>query len=236
MRARREGDRHRLMTSAKAMLGALAGRFLFRMTTVREVKRFGRYVRLDLEGESLATARSLPGDKVQVFLPDVGMRTYTPLRWTREGTSLLVFSDGQGPGASWARDSKRGDEVSFFGPRRSIEAGDGPVTVFGDETSVAISLALAATNPTRKVTAVLEVSDAAETRAALDGCGSLVEAVLVPRGDMLRAGQALQAAITPETFVAFTGRAASIQAVKRVVRAERSKTKAYWAEGKVGLD
>ena len=67
------------MTSAKAVLGAIAGRFLFRISTVARVEHLGRFVRLEAAGTSLRGAPWRTGDKVQVFRPGVGMRTYTPL-------------------------------------------------------------------------------------------------------------------------------------------------------------
>lgn len=218
------------------MLGAIAGRFLFRVVTVTQVERIGRFVRIDASGDSLRTAGFIAGDKVQVFLPDIGMRTYTPLRWSLEGTtSFLVFAHGAGPGSRWANEVKAGDEVSFFGPRRSIDVREvaEPLVVFGDETSVALSLALANAKPERRVTAVLEVEDPLEVRGALAACGSLVDARLVSRGALEAAAREVA---STGAFPLFTGRAASIQTVKRFVGPQQSKTKAYWADGKTGLD
>ena len=63
------------------MLGAIAGRFLFRSSTVQNVDMLGQFVRFDAAGASLRGAPWRPGDKVQVFLPGIGMRTSTPLQW-----------------------------------------------------------------------------------------------------------------------------------------------------------
>jgi NADPH-dependent ferric siderophore reductase len=233
------------MTSAKAVLGAIAGRFFFRSSTVQTVEPLGRFVRIEVKGESLRGAPWRPGDKVQVFLPDVGMRTYTPLQWGADGaTSFLGYAHGDGPGSTWAKAIQVGDEVSFFGPRRSIEVSDveAPLVCFGDETSVALALALSRARPTRKVTAVLEVNDRAEVRAALDAMGSLLDVHLVARESKDAHWPALQeplrAALSAGAFGLFTGRGASIQAVKRGLSAFSfaSKTKAYWADGKSGLD
>ena len=233
------------MTSAKAVLGAIAGRFLFRISTVQTVEHLGQFVRFEASGASLRGAQWRPGDKVQVFLPSVGMRTYTPLQWGADGaTSFLAYAHGDGPGSAWAKAVQVGDEVSFFGPRRSIEVSDveAPLVCFGDETSVALALALSRARPTRKVTAVLEVNDPAEVRAALDAMGSLLDVHLVAREPKDAHWPALQeplrAALSSGAFGLFTGRATSIQAVKRGLSAFSfaSKTKAYWADGKSGLD
>ena len=70
-----------------------------------------------------ALEKMAPGDKVQVFLPDIGMRTYTPLSWeTRGATTFLAYVHGDTPGATWAKRVKAGDEVSFFGPRIAISS------------------------------------------------------------------------------------------------------------------
>lgn len=233
------------MTSAKAMLGAIAGRFLFRVSRVDAVQALGRFRRVELSGASLREVAWRPGDKVQVFLPDVGMRTYTPLFWEPRGaTAFLAYVHGEAPGATWAKGVKAGDEVSFFGPRRSIEVSDveAPLVVFGDETSVALALALSAARPARKVTAVLEVNERADVRAALDGCGSLLDVHLVERVSgnthLPVAVEHLRSALGAGAFGVFTGRASSIQLVKQSLRGLEfaSKTKAYWADGKRGLD
>ncbi len=233
------------MTSAKAMLGAIAGRFLFRVSRVDTVQALGRFRRIELSGTSLREVAWRPGDKVQVFLPDIGMRTYTPLFWeTRGATAFLAYVHGETPGAAWAKNVKVGDEVSFFGPRRSIEVSDveAPLVVFGDETSVALALALSASRPTRKVTAVLEVNERAEVRAALEACGSLLDVHLVERAGgnthLPVAVEHVRSALASGAFGVFTGRASSIQAVKQALRSLEfaSKTKAYWADGKRGLD
>lgn len=233
------------MTSAKAMLGAIAGRFLFRVSRVDAVQALGKFRRIELSGASLRETAWRPGDKVQVFLPDIGMRTYTPLFWEPSGaTALLAYAHGEAPGSAWVKQVKVGDEVSFFGPRRSIEVSDveAPLVVFGDETSVGLALALSAARPARKVTAVLEVNERAEVRAALDACGSLLDVHLVERSSgnahLTVAVEHLRGALGSGAFGVFTGRASSIQAVKQSLRGFEfaSKTKAYWADGKRGLD
>jgi NADPH-dependent ferric siderophore reductase len=169
------------------------------------------------------------------------MRTYTPLQWAGTTTSFLAFVHGDGPGASWARDARVGDEVQLFGPRRSLDVSDvsSPLVVLGDETSVALALALSRARPERKVSAVLEVQDRAEVRGALDAMGSLVDAHLVEKAAGLDTlTSTLEAVLDTGAFALFSGRAATIQGVKQRVRARTvpSKTKAYWAEGKRGLD
>jgi NADPH-dependent ferric siderophore reductase len=234
-----------MTSTARVMLGALAGRFLLRRSRVTSRETWGRFVRLDLEGDSLRDAGFRAGDKVQAFLPGGGMRTYTPLHWSGGSTSLLVFRHGEGPGAAWAGGLGEGDEVGFFGPRRSVDvsAVEGPLVVFGDETSLAVAVALSRARPQRTVTAVLEVGEVSEARAALDGVGALLDVHLVRRREaaahLPEVVEHLRASLSAgDGFGIFSGRAASVQAVKRGLAGLEfsSKTKAYWAEGKRGLD
>jgi ferric-chelate reductase (NADPH) len=231
------------MSSAKAMLGGLLGRFIFRAAQVTEVSRPAPGFRhISFAGDALRGATWEPGDKLQVFLPEVGTRAYTPLFWDPDAgrTALLVYVHGDSPGAAWARDLASGAAVQLFGPRRSLSANHArSIVVFGDETSIGLSYALRTTRPERQVTTVLEVSRPADSDDVLRALG--LEATLVQRAEAdahlgavaghLRA--ALQAQRDP--LLVMTGRARAIQSVKRELRATAT-TKAYWALGKVGLD
>jgi NADPH-dependent ferric siderophore reductase len=230
------------MTSAKALFGAMAGRFLFRRAQVSRVEQVAtNFVHLTLEGKAQRDVDWCPGDKVQVFLPGVGMRTYTPLSWAAGATRLLVFTHGEGPGADWARSVSKGEPVDLFGPRRSIDVRSvqAPLVVCGDETSVALTVALG-----RKDTvAVLEVNDAAQARQALAAVAGPGELHLVERapadGHVGALVELLRGPLLSGAVGVFTGRAKTIQGVQRVLKAEAryaSKVKAYWADGKRGLD
>lgn len=91
---------------------------------------------------------------------------------------------------------------------------------------------------------VFEASDVAESRPVLEAIG-LGQATLIERiaGDAhLAAAEAevLRLAASGAYFV-LTGQASSIQRVSRTLKAagvvsSRVKTKAYWAQGKIGLD
>jgi NADPH-dependent ferric siderophore reductase len=236
------------MASAKAMLGNFLGRLFFtdaRVTRVRDVSRAFRQI--DCEGPALRGQGWTPGDKVQVHLAGLGMRTYTPLSWdeAQGATSFLVYLHGDSPGAKWGRDVKEGDPVQFFGPRRSLalEAGGGPVVLFGDETSFAVAHAFR-TGGKHDVTPVFEVTDRDACAPALRELG--FEGHDVPReaGDahLARVHERLREALRakPGATLVMTGRAQSIQALRSRLRGdgERAtpKVKAYWAVGKAGLD
>lgn len=236
------------MASAKAFIGSVLGQFLFHSATVTRVRDLSpRFRWLELEGASLRGEPCEPGDKVQVFLPAIGMRTYTPLAWdSQKGTvAFLVYLHGSGPGSEWGRRASVGDKVQFLGPRHSLKMGErpGPVVLFGDETSFGVAWSLK-TDAKRDVTAVFEVSQRAEATPVLRELG--LEGSDVERRDgdahLSEVHERLRAALqkTPGAQLVMTGRAQSIQALKARFKSEGSsppgKNKAYWSVGKTGLD
>jgi NADPH-dependent ferric siderophore reductase len=236
------------MASAKTFIGSVLGSFLFHKATVTLVRELSpRFRWLELEGTSLRGEPCEAGDKVQVFLPGIGMRTYTPLAWnSRKGSvAFLVHLHGSGPGADWGRQARAGDEVRFLGPRHSLKLGEqpGPVVLFGDETSFGVAYSLR-TDGKRDVTCVFEVSQRAEVAPVLRELG--LEDTDVERRDgdahLSEVHERLRAALqrTPGAQLVMTGRAQSIQALKARFKTEGAspsgKNKAYWSVGKTGLD
>ena len=236
------------MTSAKAFIGNVLGQFFFHNVTVTRVREpAARFRWVELEGASLRGETCEAGDKVQVFLPDEGMRTYTPLAWdSQKGTvAFLVYLHGAGPGAEWGRQVKAGDPVRFFGPRRSLKLGEGsgPVVLFGDETSLGVAWSLRADGK-REVLPVFEVSQRAEVAPVLRELG--LEGTDVERqpgeAHLPEVHERLRAALerTPGAQLVMTGRAQAIQTVKAHFKtagaSPSGKNKAYWAPGKKGLD
>lgn len=239
------------MASAKALLGGILGSLVFRKATIAHARELSPHFRwLELEGDALRGVLAQPGDKLQMFLPGVGMRTYSPVAWdpARGTTKLLVYLHGTSPGAVWGRSARAGDGCQFFGPRGSIPLGamPGPVVLFGDETSFAVAHALrVARGSADEIDAVFEASEREESRAVLDALG-LAGAALIERapGDahLDAAHEALRAALhkRPTARLVMTGKAQSIQALRARLRAEglqrEGKVKAYWSVGKAGLD
>lgn len=195
----------------------------------------------------------IPGHKLQVRTGSrLETRTYTPIEWNRDdGTTRILGhahgnGPGNGPGSAWVGTAQAGTPCHVFGPRASLDlrAASGPVTVFGDETSIGLLHALAQQAPGRDVGGALEVAAAAPARQVLARLGlrgvELVERQ--PQDTHLRALEHSLAglAATGATFV-LTGKAPSIQYLRRALKglgvpSGRIATKAYWAPGKTGLD
>lgn len=235
------------MANGKAWFGRTFGRYLFDHTTITEVRPIGaRFRRLVLTGPAVSTTSFRPGDKVQVFVGDDGMRTYTPFDWDpAAGTvSLLVFVRDGSAGSRFGREAKVGDEVAYFGPRGSLalDGIDGRAVLFGDETSFALARSLGARHPGSRT--ILEVDAIDEGREVADALG-LAGVDLVARaadGSHLETLAArLAESADGATSIVWSGRARSIQTLRkkldaRAVKPRRNLAKAYWAEGRVGLD
>lgn len=229
-------------------LESLVNSLLLKRTRVRAVEALGEHFRLiDLVGDDPAALKFQPGDKVQVRVAPWTMRTFTPLvNVTSDPAAapagslrLLVFHHAATPAGAWVRALSTGDEVEFFGPRRSIplETLSGPHALFGDETSVGVAQALHTCAGHHR--SYLETDHPAELREVLERL-QMHETTVVQReradehlGELAQQLRALAGALV------FTGKAQSIQALRAHLGAEKrriAKTKAYWSVGKVGLD
>jgi ferric-chelate reductase (NADPH) len=225
-------------------------RWLMRSARVAAVETLSPQFRLvDLEGEALRNVVWTVGQKVQISMGSgLTARTYTPMSWDadRGRTRMLTFAHGDGPGSQWASGLREGCTCHFFGPRRSLDLSgvESQVVLFGDETSFGLAAALRDSPRGAGAIHVFEASDVAESRPVLEAIG-LGQATLIERvadDAHLAAAEAemLRLAASGAHFV-LTGKASSIQRVSRALKtvgvvSSRVKTKAYWAQGKVGLD
>ncbi|WP_328457641.1 siderophore-interacting protein [Amycolatopsis sp. NBC_00438] len=229
--------------TALERLADLAGGMMLDTARVTGVSRLpADFVRVELAAEAFRKATWVPGAKLQ-FRPrrgTLGLRTYTPISWDAERgvTELLGFTHGDGPAARWLRQVAAGDTCEVFGPRRSLDlsAPHGSVVFVGDESSVALACALRTV--TGDVTHVFEARDPAGLTEVLAGLG--IDAQVV--GKTADRAELLSRARTagPGRLVV-TGDAATVHAVRRDSRtwphAPGTVTgKAYWAEGRTGLD
>jgi NADPH-dependent ferric siderophore reductase len=203
----------------------------------------GPHVRaIVIDGDALRDVSWTPGDKIQILLSTLDVRTYTPSAWdARTGIAeIIAFEHGDSPGAVWSRRVAVGDACRFIGPQRSVRRGARPGVLFGDETSFGLAKALAKVG--ESLTCIFEVGSSVEAHDALSALG--VSAMVVERtaGDahLADVADAIHRALKPNAELIQTGRAQSIQALRpllagRGVR-ERGANKPYWAVGKVGLD
>lgn len=227
-------------------------RLISKTATVRAIREVGAGFRwITLEGEALRGVSWRPGGKVQIHVGGWAQRTYTPLSWDTAGGSMqfLAFIHGEGPGARRMRALSPGDACTVFGPRGSIDlsALERPALIFGDETSLGLAHALRHTPRGADGAAiVLEVNSRAATEPVLAAL-ELGDVALIERrpddSHVPELAQLIAERIRERSLstAALSGKASSIQAVNKAVRAVGLKsaqihTKAYWAVGKAGLD
>lgn len=226
-------------------------RVFFTTTHVVKVTGAGdRFRLIDLEGEALTRARVGHGDKIQVRAAGLALRTYTPIAWDqargRVRIVAFVHGHGGGPGTAWARAVREGEGCAFFGPRRSTDLAKarGPVVLFGDETSIGVGASLRELAG-KRAELVFEATKARDVAPALDAL-TVANAHVFERSDgdtHLRAASEHIASLVKDSkdaTIVFTGRAKSIAALRSHLRAANvdvaMKAKAYWAEGRTGMD
>jgi len=237
------------MASPLTGLVEVVSRPLFRAARVDRVEDLTPRVRLaSFTAEGLAPGSWRPGDKVQVRMAGLTTRTYTPIATEggADGFRIVGFVHGDGPGAGWVRGLEPGVEVAVFGPRRSIDCSrlEGRVVVVGDETSVGLAAAVAGVGGAI-VETLFEATDPDDVRVPAERLGLGVDEVVARQGG----GAHLPALVElvaerlagGDATLVVSGDAATVAAVRRHlkdtgVRPARTLAKAYWAEGRRGLD
>ncbi|HEY0466933.1 MAG TPA: siderophore-interacting protein [Polyangiaceae bacterium] len=225
-------------------------RLLGKQGTVTAVVPIGDQFRLvTLEGPALKSVAWIPGQKLQVAMGSTfAARTYTPIDWDAQAgrTRILGYAHGDGPGSSWLRDLRPGDECDLFGPGASLDARSLPsqLAVFGDETSIGLACALASQDHGRPVRCYFEVDDVGRVEEVIATLGlGNVTCFGKQSGDahLQQLEAALQSLAADGASFVLTGKASTIQGLKRslklrAVPASRVAARAYWAPGKTGLD
>ncbi len=228
------------MASPKGRILNLLGALVLSEAQILAVEEAGPAFRLlRLRGDPSAAFQ--PGDKIQVVLPSQDVRTYTPLRWSKDGeTELLVYLHGDDtPAMRWARDLKPGENLRFKGPQRSLSLPAGRAVVVGDETSIAVAAAISLARP-GQARAVLEVGPDVEvaTVAAAVGLGALT--VLRRGRDGSGDPDLLDAVLSaPADTIGVTGGGGLVQRARDGLRSRGVsgvKIKTYWIQGRAGLD
>jgi ferric-chelate reductase (NADPH) len=237
------------------MFGQAVLKLLAHETAVDAVHVLSPNFRLvSLRSDAFRRLAHVPGDKVQVRVGGMAFRTFTPFRMGEgdDSLELLGYVHGSAPAARWLGVVAPGDRCHVRGPRRSMDlaAIDRSTVFVGDETSLALALALCGTPLGGLDTHfIFEVGDAIEVRAVLDamGRGMLQHAWLVERrpdgahrADIETALLRYAAADAFRQYV-LSGQSLTIQRLQRALKGAGAKpsqmlVKAYWAPGKIALD
>jgi NADPH-dependent ferric siderophore reductase len=240
------------MASLKAILRDSLAQLVFKEFSIDDIRDVSpHFRRLRVSGQSLRAGACAAGDKLQVMIPEAGPRTFSPFAHDpAAGTiELLAYVHGDTPAARWARQQRSGASLRAFGPRGSLPLASlsGPVVMFGDETSFAAAKALLDTRGQHEDLAfVFECTDERESQVALADLG-------IPRPSLVQRQAALTHLDAVETHVRadltrlaqarliLTGHAQTIQALRSRLKTRPAsytaqKVKAYWADGKQGLD
>jgi len=240
------------MASIRSLLQDTLGQLIFREFAVESVQDISAHFRrFRVRGESVRDNDCAPGDKLQILISGAGTRTFTPFSPNANAGTLefLAYVHGDAPAAKWARDAGQGLRFRAFGPRGSLPLGtlSGPVILLGDETSVGAAKSLLDTRGTSEGLAfVFEATDRDETERALAELGLTARAIVrrqLGRAHLAELETQLRAAASqqPGAHLVLTGHAQTIQAMRAALRARPApvngqKVKAYWADGKRGLD
>jgi NADPH-dependent ferric siderophore reductase len=240
------------MASLKSLVRDKLSQLFFNELTVESVRDVTPHFRqLQVAGDWLRTAQYGAGDKLQIMIAEAGPRTYTPFAHdTAHGRlALLAYVHGTTPGAVWMERVRVGQQFRAFGPRGSLPlgTGQGPVVFVGDETSIGAAAALHQARAARDPLAfVFECTDVVECELVLSDLG-IAAFQLVARQPGSAHLAALTAAIRralgehANAQLVLTGHAQTIQGVRGLLKQEAvayggQKVKAYWADGKKGLD
>lgn len=239
------------MTSVVRLVTDTAARLIFTPATIGRVTEHDRFRTIELLGTRLAGTEPVPGDKLRVHLDGITLRTYTPLSWdmTAGSTELLAYLPGDGPGSEWCQHAVTGAACAFLGPQRSVRLDrfeSAPIFV-GDETSFGLLLAWRRLHPdTSPAASLFEVTDVGPAAAVLAFHGTAASELVGRTADHSHLGaleELVVAAVRarPEAPLCLTGKAQSIAAIRRRLKAEGlsrkgTTVKAYWDQNRKGLD
>lgn len=225
-------------------------RLFMKRATVAAIEDVADGFRLvTLEGTALEGTGWAPGHKIQVAVGSAFVaRTYTPMAWDAAAgsTRILGHVHGGSPGSAWLRGLRVGDECDIFGPRGSLDPGSATsrLVVFGDETSIGLAYALASTSRLDRMNCCFEVSDTISARqvlAHLDLAAAMLVAKCEGDAHLPEMEAALEPSLAADASFVLTGKAGTIQRLRRKLRSEgvptaRILTKAFWAPEKRGFD
>ncbi|MCG5219854.1 siderophore-interacting protein [Streptosporangium sp. KLBMP 9127] len=231
--------------------------------TVEEIELVGRRMRrIRITGTSLRDLAWTPGQHTRLQVGDLlapqiwlrgfrdALRTYSIWDYDHRGSLDLCVLDheGAGPGATWSRRVRHGDQVAFTRPEgRFVTRSGAPYHLFvGDETaSVAFGAMLRALSGTCRVYGVVTAGEPGE-RLPVPRSNELT---WLYRGEdpsddtdlLVRAVRSLTLPDGPGVAY-LAGQARTCQAVRGHLTRDRDwprdavLTKPFWAPGRRGLD
>ena len=240
------------MPTLSRILSSAVQKLMFHPGTITRVEDVGESFRLlNMQGVGFKSVNWMPGQTVQIFLANFTKRAYTPMDLDPDAgsASFLIYLHGKGPGSEWASSARTGNVCQVMRPKNSIDFTSltEPAVFFGDETSFAAAQALHECRrqilPSRYV---FEVNAPAEAEVTLRRLGVTQASLVQKREDGSHLAEvisqmAVQAAHIESPQWIFTGQARSIQRIQKGLRQAGisllgSKVKAYWSQGKTGLD
>jgi ferric-chelate reductase (NADPH) len=227
-------------------------KLLFHPVTVTDVERVGdSFYLASMQGEGMLGVTWVPGQTIQFLVGSLTKRAYTPMNVNSETGSgnFLFYCHGQGPASAWAASLQKGDLCKLMRPKNSIDftKDDGPVLFFGDETSFAAAQTLQQCRQDKtSAHLIFEVASSGDARAVVSRLRLEQVTLLQKTSGDSHLGQAVQelnrlASTLDAPAWFFTGRAPSIQVVRKGLKADgvslrRGAVKAYWSPGKKGID
>jgi NADPH-dependent ferric siderophore reductase len=240
------------MPSIRALFQDRLAQLVFKEFSVEAVADVSTHFRrFRVSSESLRNNPGSAGDKVQIMIPEAGPRTFSPFAVDASAGAfdILAYVHGDAPAAAWSRSAQPGLRFRAFGPRGSLPLStlSGPVVMFGDETSFGAAKALLDTRADNAgLSFVFESTDEAEAHDVLAGLGLSAAGVVRRKPEHAHVADLdaqLRAALArhPDSTLVLTGHAQVIQALRARLKAQPAsirgqKVKAYWADGKKGLD
>jgi NADPH-dependent ferric siderophore reductase len=246
------------MSTLSGLVSSAVGKVLFHPATITHAETIGgRFRRVRLQSEVFKGVKWVPGQAVQFYLGNLTKRAYTPMRMAPDAGSaeFLFFMHGGGPGSAWAGSLKTGDGCKVMRPKDSLDFTnfEGRAIFFGDETSMAAAYALeSCRRGDARHRYVLEVSSAAEAKSVAEGLGLEGVTLCEKKGEgehlegVVRelaegGGGEFEGRASESSQWIFTGQARSIQRVQKGLKGlgvemRRSKVRAYWSQGKTGMD
>lgn len=234
------------------ILSNAVGKLLFHPVTITSVETVeDRFRMLRMQGEGFQGVKWVPGQTVQIFLGNLTKRAYTPMDLDpiKGSACFLFYLHGNGPGSAWAASAKAGDICQVMRPKDSIDFSNirEPALFFGDETSLAAAQALHGCGG-RVATSrfILEVNSPAQVDVVLQKLGLANGSLVQKSGDGSHLARVVsklaeQASAMQLPQWVFTGQARSIQGIRKGLKLagiplDKSKVKAYWSPGKIGMD